>query len=97
MADTSAYVPPVDDYAFLFAEAFGEDVVARATGALNKAGLNILSLESDVGGHPDSPVYVMHIEGVASKGLEVLDQALQTLSRENDVVARMTPIDTMVG
>ena len=32
MADTSAYVPPVDDYAFLFAEAFGEDVVARATG-----------------------------------------------------------------
>jgi hypothetical protein len=39
----------------------------------------------------------MHIEGVASKGLEVLDQALQTLSRENDVVARMTPIDTMVG
>ena len=72
-------------------------IVARATGALNKAGLNILSLESDVGGHPDSPVYVMHIEGVASKGLEVLDQALQTLSRENVVVARMTPIDTMVG
>lgn len=36
MADTSAYVPPVDDYAFLFAEAFGTDVVARATdGALS--------------------------------------------------------------
>jgi alkylation response protein AidB-like acyl-CoA dehydrogenase len=32
MADTSAYVPPVDDYAFLFAEAFGTDLVARATG-----------------------------------------------------------------
>ena len=36
MADTSAYVPPIDDYAFLFAEAFGTDVVARATdGALS--------------------------------------------------------------
>ncbi len=36
MADTSAYVPPVDDYAFLFAEAFGTDLVARATdGALS--------------------------------------------------------------
>ncbi len=32
MADTSAYVPPVDDYAFLFSEAFDDDIVARATG-----------------------------------------------------------------
>ncbi|MBW9094999.1 acyl-CoA dehydrogenase [Microbacterium jejuense] len=31
MADTS-YTAPVDDYAFLFREAFGLDVVARATG-----------------------------------------------------------------
>ena len=66
-------------------------IVARATDALNKAGLNILNLESDVGGNTDSPVYVMHIEGVAGKGLEAVDQALQKLARENDVVARMTP------
>ena len=31
MSDASAYTPPVDDYAFLFADAFGVDLVARAT------------------------------------------------------------------
>jgi glycine cleavage system transcriptional repressor len=59
--------------------------------------LNILNLESDVGGNPENPVYIMHIEGVAGKGLEPVDKALQTLARENNVVASMTPIDTMVG
>ncbi len=72
-------------------------IVARTTGALSEAGLNILNLESDVGGSPDNPVYIMHIEGVAAKGLKILDQALKTLAHENNVVARMTPIDTMVG
>ena len=32
MADASAYTPPVEDYAFLFTEAFGQDLVARASG-----------------------------------------------------------------
>ncbi|SFR92298.1 hypothetical protein SAMN04487846_0627 [Microbacterium sp. cf046] len=32
MADASSYTPPVEDYAFLFADAFGIDVVSRATG-----------------------------------------------------------------
>ncbi len=72
-------------------------IVARATDVLNKAGLNILNLESDVGGSSESPVYVMHIEGVAGKGFDAVDKALQALARENDVTASMTPIDTMVG
>ena len=72
-------------------------IVARATGALSEAGLNILNLESDVGGTPDRPVYIMHIEGVANKGLDILGKTLQTLSRENNVVARMSPMDTMIG
>ena len=72
-------------------------IVFHATDALNKAGLNILNLESDVGGSSENPVYVMHIEGVTGKGFDAVDKALQTLARENDVVARMTPIDTMVG
>ena len=34
-ADPGSYVPPVDEYAFLLGEAFGEDIVARASeGAL---------------------------------------------------------------
>lgn len=72
-------------------------IVALATDALSEAGLNILNLESDVGGYPESPVYVMHIEGVAGKGFDTLNKALQVLAREKDVVAEMTPIDTMVG
>ena len=32
MADASVYTPPVEDYAFLFTDAFGVDLVARATG-----------------------------------------------------------------
>ncbi len=44
-------------------------IVAHATDALNKAGLNILNLESDLGGSPKNPVYVIHIEGVSGKGL----------------------------
>ena len=72
-------------------------IVAHATDALNKAGLNILNLESDVGGSPEDPVYVMHIEGVSGKGFDALEKALQVLAQENDVVARMTRIDTMVG
>lgn len=72
-------------------------IVARATGTLNDAGLNILNLESDVGGSPDNPVYVMHIEGVADRGIEVLEKALKAFSSENDVVANLSTIDTMVG
>ena len=72
-------------------------IVAETTGVLVEAGLNILNLESDVGGSSENPVYVMHIEGVTGKGFDAVDKALQTLARENDVVARMTPIDTMVG
>lgn len=32
MAESSPYIPPVDDYAFLLSEAFGLDLVERATG-----------------------------------------------------------------
>jgi hypothetical protein len=39
----------------------------------------------------------MHIEGVSGKGFDALEKALQVLAQENDVVARMTRIDTMVG
>ena len=34
----SDYVPPVDDYRFLFGEAFGLDLPARATGGAFKLG-----------------------------------------------------------
>ncbi|NIP72867.1 MAG: ACT domain-containing protein [Gammaproteobacteria bacterium] len=71
-------------------------IVARVTGALAEAGLNILELESDVGGSAERPIYVMHIEGHAVEGVEVLRSALAAVSDEGMDVS-LEPIDTMIG
>lgn len=72
-------------------------IVAEVTTALSAAGLNILNLESDVGGQTAKPFYVMSIEGVATLGIEVLEKALQhLLASQPDLGVKMEPIDTMV-
>lgn len=71
-------------------------IVAQVTGALAEAGLDILELESDVVGSTDKPVYVMVIEGRATKGLEVLRAALDAVP-DPRVDAQIEAIDTMVG
>ncbi|MDY6992520.1 MAG: ACT domain-containing protein, partial [Pseudomonadota bacterium] len=72
-------------------------IVAEVTTALSAAGLNILNLESDVGGEIAKPFYVMSIEGVATLGTEVLDKTLQhLLATQPDLGVKMEPIDTMV-
>jgi len=78
---------------------FGADragIVARATGALAAAGLNILHLESDVGGTEAEPIYIMQIEGVAHQGIEALRAALADMAREG-VTIHVAPIDTLIG
>lgn len=69
-------------------------IVAKAAGALFTAGLNILNLESDVAGDDDNPIYIMHIEGVAQKGIEPLRAALDDISKEG-VETSVKPIDTL--
>ena len=71
-------------------------IVAHVTGALAEAGLNIVNLDSDVGGTEEQPIYVMHIEGVAGEGIAALESALQIVVKEG-VEAKLTPIDTMIG
>ena len=78
---------------------FGADragIVAQVTGALAAAGLNILDLESDVGGSDRAPIYVMHIEGSASQGVEALQQALAGLT-DAGIDIRIQPIETLIG
>jgi len=78
---------------------FGADragIVAKATGALAEAGYNITLLESDVGGSPETPIYIMQMEGVASRGIPALKDALAGLAREG-VEISVEPIDTMIG
>jgi len=71
-------------------------IVSQVTNALAQAGLDIFDLISDVGGTPQHPVYIMHIEGHAAQGLEVLQNALCT-SIEQGIEVHVAPIDTIIG
>ena len=78
---------------------FGADragIVARVTTVLAGAGMNILDLESDVVGSEDKPIYVMHMEGRAARGVKALESALAPVAEEG-VEVRVSPIDTMMG
>jgi glycine cleavage system transcriptional repressor len=78
---------------------FGKDrsgIVAHATATLAEAGLHILSLESDVAGSEEKPIYILHIEGKAQEGIPSLESALEIVASEG-VETRITPIDTVIG
>jgi len=69
-------------------------IVAQVTQALAAAGLNIIGLESDVGGNEYHPFYVMTIEGIATQGIEVLEKALsQLLNSQPDLNVQIEPLD----
>lgn len=79
---------------------FGADrsgIVAQVTGALAEAGLNILDLESDVGGTEAQPLYIMTIEGQATEGIDALRSALEVVARDEGVDVEISPIDTLIG
>jgi glycine cleavage system transcriptional repressor len=71
-------------------------IVAEATGALFRAGLDILHLESDVAGSEREPIYIMHIEGRARDGIEALRRAVADV-RDRGIDVTLAPIDTLVG
>lgn len=71
-------------------------IVAQVTSALADTGFNILALDSDVGGTREKPFYIMHIEGQAGQGLEVVETALAPLSAQG-VDVRVGPLQTLIG
>ena len=71
-------------------------IVAKATGSLAKAGLDITDLESDVGGTEEKPIYIMHIEGIAEKGMDLLEEAVKEI-RQTGIDVSLTTIDLLVG
>jgi glycine cleavage system transcriptional repressor len=78
---------------------FGADragIVARVTTLLADAGMDILDLESDVAGSADKPIYIMHMEGCATRGIKALEAALAPMTAEG-IEVRVAPIDTMMG
>ncbi|TNF35722.1 MAG: ACT domain-containing protein [Gammaproteobacteria bacterium] len=70
-------------------------IVAEVTGRLAEAGLNIIDLETAVGGSPDKPIYIMSIEGSATRGIDTLQQAVEALA--SDIEVSLVPVDTLRG
>ena len=70
-------------------------IVAQVTSVLAEAGLNIIDLDTDVGGSADKPLYIMTMEGTANNGIEPLQQALETLDADIDV--NLDEINTLRG
>ena len=70
-------------------------IVAQVTGALAEAGLNIIDLETAVGGSQQQPIYIMSMEGNATRGIEVLQRAVNRLGQ--DIEINLVPVDTMRG
>ena len=71
-------------------------IVAKVTGVLAEAGLDILELESDVAGTDAEPIYIMSIEGHAAAGVPALESALEIIRAEG-IDASLQSIDTLVG
>jgi glycine cleavage system transcriptional repressor len=71
-------------------------IVAKVTGALAEAGLDITDLESDVAGTEAKPIYIMQIEGVAREGVEALQSALDVVTAEG-IEAKLGTVETLIG
>jgi glycine cleavage system transcriptional repressor len=72
-------------------------IVAEVTEAMAEAGLNITNLETDVGGSPENPIYIMQLEGVANQGVDTLKEALDLLSRSKGLEIKLEPIDLLLA
>ena len=72
-------------------------IVAETTGVLTEAGLNILNLESDVGGSPTNPIYIMEIDGVARNGVDSIRVALDSVAKGKNIKICVTPINALMG
>jgi len=71
-------------------------IVSQVTSRLAEAGLNILDLESDVGGTGEEPIYIMVIEGLATQGLEPIEALEQELEQQS-IDVRIEPVQTYLG
>lgn len=71
-------------------------IVAQVTGALSRAGFNILDLSSDVGGTAERPIYVLLIDGHVAGGTDAVERELAPL-RASGIEVRVSALDTLIG
>jgi len=71
-------------------------IVAQVTGELANAGLNILDLETGVGGSNEKPFYFMQIEGNATQGIDTLQSGLEKLKEtlQGNIDINLSPLET---
>jgi glycine cleavage system transcriptional repressor len=71
-------------------------IVAQVTGELANAGLNILDLETGVGGSNEKPFYFMQIEGNATQGIDILQSRLEKLKEtlQGNIDINLSPLET---
>jgi len=86
----------VPDVCILVHGADRAGIVSQVTSKAERAGLNILDLESDVGGSETDPIYILQIEGIAQQGVDAIQQALAPL-QANGVKVDVQPIETLIG
>jgi len=94
--DVASDVPAMDpDVQVTVYGADRSGIVAQVTSVLAEAGLNIIDLETDVGGSKENPIYIMTLEGVAKNGIEPLQKALESL--DSDIEVNLDEINTLRG
>ena len=87
---------PVPDVCILVHGADRAGIVSQVTGRAAEAGLNIVDLESDVGGTETDPIYILQIQGVAARGIEAIESALAPLQAEG-IKVDVRPLDVLIG
>jgi len=98
------HIDPIEDYSPTYQEpnvrisvhsADHTGIVAQVATTLAQAGLNITDLESDLGGSVQQPLYIMHIEGIATTGIAAIETAIQRLNHA-DLNVQFEQIETLI-
>jgi len=71
-------------------------IIEDVTSMLTESGLNILSLESNLGSNQPNNTYSIHIEGTVSEGITPLYEVLDRLSDEKNIQSQLIPINSQV-
>ena len=71
-------------------------IVEDVTSMLTESGLNILSLESNLGSNQPNNTYSIHIEGTVSEGITPIYDVLDRLSDEKNIQSQLIPINSQV-
>lgn len=71
-------------------------ILAEVSNALADAGLDIITLEADVAGGAEEPVYIVHLEGIAGRGIDALHDAAEKL-REAEIDIEVAPLELLEG